>query len=118
MILILTALLACVIIVINGFLIVRRAFHEVLDGNVSTEISAEMRDGALEVTGVARVEKCRVRKGGIGLFVELHVWVDGDMPVRVGHQIGHTVKDHLRAIYPHIVDVVVHLEPQEAIALS
>jgi divalent metal cation (Fe/Co/Zn/Cd) transporter len=87
LILILTALLACVTIVINGFLIVRRAFHEVLDGNVSAEISAEMRDGALEVTGVARVEKCRVRKGGIGLFVELHVWVDGDMPVRVGHQM-------------------------------
>jgi cation diffusion facilitator family transporter len=112
------ALLACVIIVINGFLIVRGAFHEVLDGNVSPQISAEMRTRALEVPGVAEVEKCRVRKSGIGLFVELHVRVDGDMPVRVGHQIGHTVKNHLRAINPHIVDVVVHLEPHEAIALS
>jgi cation diffusion facilitator family transporter len=112
------ALLACVIIVINGFLIVRGAFHEVLDGNVSPQISAEMRSRALEVPGVAEVEKCRVRKSGIGLFVELHVRVDGDMPVRVGHQISHTVKNHLRAINPHIVDVVVHLEPHEAIALS
>ncbi len=105
------ALLACGIIVINGSLIARRALHEILDGNVDGEILDSLRSLATAVPGVQGVEKCRVRKSGIGLFVELHLLVDGDTPVREGHRIGHSVKDHMRAARPQIVDVVVHLEP-------
>jgi hypothetical protein len=59
-------------------------------------------------------ERVRVELGCLWNFT--FVWMG--YPIRVGHQIGHTVKDHLKAIDPHIVDVVVHLEPHEAIALS
>ncbi len=107
------ALLACIVIVLNGGKIIKGALHEVLDGNVSTDLNAAMRDRALEVPGVAGIEKCRVRKSGIGLFVELHVQVDGDTPVREGHRIGHAVKDHLKAVKPEVVDVIVHLEPND-----
>jgi cation diffusion facilitator family transporter len=112
------ALLACVIIVINGIAIVKGALHEVLDGNVADALNDELRNRSLEVAGVAGIEKCRVRKSGIGMFVELHLQVDGNTPVRVGHEIGHLVKDHLRAINPKIVDVIVHLEPNDPIVIS
>lgn len=61
--------------------------------------------------------KCRVRKGGMGIFVELHVWVDADTTVRDGHRIGHTVKDHIKKTKPQVVDIVVHLEPFEEMIL-
>lgn len=105
------ALLACGIIVINGILIAKNALHEVLDGNVSTELTAHIRDISAQVEGVRAIEKCRIRKSGIGMFVELHVWVDGDMTVREGHHIGHLVKDHLRGKFPRVLDAIVHLEP-------
>ncbi|HVE15753.1 MAG TPA: cation transporter dimerization domain-containing protein, partial [Chthoniobacterales bacterium] len=105
------ALLACGVIVVNGGLIIRGALHEVLDGNVNAVVNEEMRSLAAEVEGVRGIEKCRVRKSGIGMFVELHLLVDGDTPVREGHRIGHAVKDHMRAVKPQIVDVIVHLEP-------
>ncbi len=105
------ALFACVLIVINGSLIMKGALHEMLDGNVSAEINEKMRQLALQVPGVVDIEKCRVRKSGIGLFVELHVHVFGDISVRDGHQIGHDVKDYIRAENPQVQDVVVHLEP-------
>lgn len=105
------ALFACVLIVINGVLIMKGALHEMLDGNVSVEINEKMRQLALQVPGVAAIEKCRVRKSGIGLFVELHVHVLGDTSVRDGHQIGHDVKDYIRAENPQVQDVIVHLEP-------
>jgi cation diffusion facilitator family transporter len=105
------ALLACGVIVVNGGLIIRGALHEVLDGNVNAAVNEEMRSLAAEVEGVRGIEKCRVRKSGIGMFVELHLLVDGDTPVREGHRIGHAVKDHMRAVKPQIVDVIVHLEP-------
>jgi divalent metal cation (Fe/Co/Zn/Cd) transporter len=34
--------------------------------------------------------------------------------VREGHEIGHTVKDHLLAKKPRILDAVIHLEPARA----
>jgi cation diffusion facilitator family transporter len=105
------ALLACVIIVINGIGIMKRSLHEVLDGNVSRDVDARMRTLALEVPGVVDIEKCRVRKSGVGLFVELHVLVDGETSVHNGHRIGHDVKDHIRARNPQVLDVIVHLEP-------
>lgn len=108
------ALFACGIIVLNGCLIGRNALHEVLDGNVSGELSETLRDRACEVPGVENIEKCRVRKSGIGIYAELHVQVDGDTPVREGHRIGHRVKAHIQAGHPQVFDLVVHLEPSES----
>ncbi|MEI6338147.1 MAG: cation diffusion facilitator family transporter [Verrucomicrobiota bacterium] len=107
------ALLSCLVIVLNGGKIIRGTLHEMLDGNVSTDLNTEMRERALEVPQVINIEKCRVRKSGIGLFVELHVQVDGNASVRAGHLIGHAVKDHLKAVKPEVVDVIIHLEPSD-----
>lgn len=105
------ALIACCVIVTNGFLISKRSLHEVLDGQVDAEISDTFRRDAAEVEGVVNIEKCRVRKSGVNLFMELHVWVDGSMTVSKGHQIGHAVKDHLKQKHPTLMDVHVHIEP-------
>lgn len=108
------ALLACAIIMINGSLIAKRALHDVLDGNLPENLIEEIRSLAREVPGVVDIEKCRLRKSGIRLFVELHVLVRGETTVREGHEIGHIVKDHLLAKNPRILDAVIHLEPAEA----
>lgn len=105
------ALLACGIIVINGSLIAKGALHDVLDGNVSEHLIPEIRLIAREIPGVVDIEKCRLRKSGIGFFVELHVCVRGDTTVREGHEIGHAVKDRLLAANLRILDAVIHLEP-------
>ncbi len=106
------ALAACVVIVINGGLIIRASLHDMLDGRVADEISHAVVELARSVEGVEGIEKCRVRKSGIGLFVEIHVWVDSDMTVAVGHLLGHAVKDVLIADPRlRILDAVVHLEP-------
>jgi divalent metal cation (Fe/Co/Zn/Cd) transporter len=58
-----------------------------------------------------RVEKCRIRKSGLGLLMDIHVIVDGNRTVRDGHQIGHMVKSRLLESHLPVHDVVVHLEP-------
>jgi cation diffusion facilitator family transporter len=105
------ALLACAVIVLNGTLVAKRSLHEILDGNVPAPLEDEMRQLASAVPGVAAIEKCRIRKSGTGIFVELHVGVHGDTTVRQGHLVGHRVKDHIMAANPRVLDVVVHLEP-------
>ena len=61
--------------------------------------------------GVVRIEKCRTRKSGLGLFVEIHVEVDGDLTVRRGHEIAHAVSERLKACLLSVQNVVVHVEP-------
>jgi divalent metal cation (Fe/Co/Zn/Cd) transporter len=50
---------------------------------------------------------------GFDYYVDLHVVVNGDLSVRGGHLIAHQVKDALRAAYPRVADVLVHIEPDE-----
>ncbi len=66
---------------------------------------------ASQVTGVREIDKCRIRRSGFMLFVEIHVVVDGDMPVRKGHDIAHLVKDILVESSLGVQDVTVHIEP-------
>jgi cation diffusion facilitator family transporter len=105
------ALLACILIVRNGMGIVRRALAEVMDESVPDELVEEVRQIAAGQGAVLAVEKCRVRKSGLGLWMDIHVWVDGNMSVREGHRISHAVSDALRESRLPIDDVVVHIEP-------
>jgi divalent metal cation (Fe/Co/Zn/Cd) transporter len=59
------------------------------------------------------VEKCRVRKSGRGYFVELHIEVNGKIPVIDGHRIAHQVEDRLFRSELQIIDTVVHVEPNQ-----
>ncbi|MDB6025522.1 MAG: Cation diffusion facilitator family transporter [Verrucomicrobiales bacterium] len=105
------ALAACVVIVINGFLIIRGSLHDVLDGKVSGDLHASISSVAAVTPGVVNTEKCRIRKSGIHLFVEIHIRVDPSISVFDGHHLGHQVKERLLAANPRIRDVIVHIEP-------
>jgi divalent metal cation (Fe/Co/Zn/Cd) transporter len=50
---------------------------------------------------------------GAGWFVDLHVLVDGDLPVRQGHDVATQVQDRLLEEGPAVADVTVHIEPEE-----
>lgn len=105
------ALLACVVITVNGAIMFRRAVGDVMDTAVPPAVEDAVRDLALAVPGVAALDKCRVRKSGFSLLVDIQVRVDGDLTVREGHDIAHAVKDALLAAPLHITDVSVHVEP-------
>jgi cation diffusion facilitator family transporter len=106
------ALFACGIIAINGWLLFKPAMLDVMDTAPSKELETVVRAAAGSVPGVERVEQCRIRKMGIEFFVDLHVEVDGDIPVREGHRIAHEVKDAVRDANPTVADVLVHIEPR------
>ncbi len=105
------ALLACGIIYFNGFSILKSAAHEILDGEVGSDIKQTVIAAAAGVTGITDIEKCRIRKSGTDYFVELHIHVPADLPVREGHALGHRVKDAVMADRSAIRDVIVHVEP-------
>jgi cation diffusion facilitator family transporter len=105
------ALFACAIIAFNGLRLLKPALSEVMDGAVEMAVQEKIRAVAGGVSGVAAIEKCRVRKSGLGLCMDIHVEVDGRMTVTEGHDVAHRVKDALMESGLRVADVVVHIEP-------
>jgi cation diffusion facilitator family transporter len=105
------ALLACAVIVFNGVRLLLPALNEVMDGAAPEDIESRIRTISEEVEGVLEIEKCRIRKSGLGLIMDIHVVVQEDLTVKDGHQIGHDVKDRLLESNLKISDVTVHIEP-------
>lgn len=107
------ALVAAVVIAFNGTRLFRSAWREVLDAAPPREVIEHVRAVAEAVAGVTEIEKCRIRKSGLGMFVDLHVVIDGGMSVRNGHALSHEVKDQLLREIAGVQDVLVHIEPSE-----
>ncbi|MCL4734905.1 MAG: cation diffusion facilitator family transporter [Candidatus Omnitrophica bacterium] len=108
------ALLASGIIILNAIRLLRPALAEVMDAAPGNGMEQQVRDAALAVRGVTGLDVCNVRKMGLHYYVDLHVLVDGDLPVRDGHEIAHRVKDAIRKAQPRIHDILIHIEPTEA----
>jgi cation diffusion facilitator family transporter len=84
---------------------------------LSDEMVISEADIEHEVIGVPGVLGChhiRTRGSNDYVFLDLHVWLPGDMPLTDAHGISHIVKDRLMARYPQIVDAVIHIEPPPA----
>jgi len=105
------ALAACGIIGWNGVRLLLRPIGEVMDAAGPESLHSAICELAGSVPGVAAIEKCFTRKSGPGWLVDIHVEVDGRLPVVEGHAIGHRVRETLRNSPLGILDVLVHLEP-------
>jgi len=105
------AIFVCLVIATVGIRLLRPALYEILDTAPRGKIVDHVRNAATSVPGVVGIDKCFVRKMGLDFYVDLHVGVRGDIPVREGHDIAHDVKRAIRASDPRIADVLVHIEP-------
>jgi cation diffusion facilitator family transporter len=105
------ALVACAVIAWNGIRLLRGTLDEIMDAAVSPDIVRGVRELAASVDGVIEIEKCRIRKSGLHLALDIHVVVDGNLSVRRGHAIAHEVEAKLRGSQHRINDVTVHIEP-------
>jgi len=105
------AILAAVIVAVNGWRLLRPAVNELMDRAPSREMIERIRRIAQTVPGVEAVEKCLVRKMGYLYYVDMHVEVDPQMSVQHSHEIAHEVKDKIRSEFNSVRDVLVHIEP-------
>jgi len=105
------ALIVALIILKVSWKILYPAFAELTDISAPKKDIEKIKSIALDIYGVEEVHAVRTRRMGAGLFVDLHVLVDGEISVWKGHNISQQVKYELIEQGPEIVDVVVHIEP-------
>lgn len=112
------ALLACLVIMFNGVRFAKTAVLELMDTTPNTHLADELTKAALHVPGALGVEKLLIRKMGPALYVDLHLEVDPELPVRDAHRIAHEVKDVMTHRWPEVADVLIHIEPHVATTAS
>lgn len=89
------------------------ALAQLSDAGADREQRRAIREVALSTAGVRAVHALRTRHVGRGLQVDLHVLVDPEMSVREGHDITEHVTDRLLREGPDVIDVLLHLEPDD-----
>jgi len=110
------ALFASAFILYNCYLIFRPALGEIMDEHHYDDLIDQIRTLSIKVPGIVATEKCQVRKVGMRYFIDLHIIVDGDISVREGHDIAHTLKDNLMHELPELANILIHVEPKEVIS--
>lgn len=107
------AIVVSLIILKVSWDIVLPALKKLSDSGVSAKENAHIRSLALKVPGVKDAHAIRTRDAGHGIFVDMHVLVDGDISVSEGHSIAEKVQEEIIKRGPDVLDVVVHIEPYE-----
>jgi cation diffusion facilitator family transporter len=92
-----------------GFEIARDAAQVLSDQRVISE--DDIRAVVQSVPRVLGSHHIRSRGTPDHVFLDLHIWMDGAMPLTDAHAISHNVKDLLMERYPQIADAIIHIEP-------
>ena len=107
------AVLVAVLVAGAALKIILNGFKELVDQGAPRETCLRIRDIAMADEKVRDVYNIRTRYAGNSLQVDLHVAVDGDLSVHEGHRIADNVKRRIIEAGPHVIDVIVHIEPAE-----
>ncbi|MCK5096798.1 MAG: cation transporter [Desulfobacteraceae bacterium] len=87
--------------------------NELIDTGISDEEIQNISKIIKTNIGVKGFHKIRARKLGSSVYIDLHLEVDGNLTVSKGHFISEEVKNALIRGNPKIIDVMIHLEPDE-----
>lgn len=109
------AVVAALVIATNGVVMLRNALRDLMDRAPSPELLEQVSQAALGTPGVLAIEKLKVRRSGMGLYVDIHVQADPLLSLHDAHILSGCVKTSIRADVPSAIGVLIHMEPFEDI---
>jgi hypothetical protein len=71
----------------------------------------------MDIDGVEGIHLLRTRHMGEDALIDAHIVVDPRITVSEGHTIGDTVRDELISRFDDVMDVLVHVDPEDDEAL-
>jgi cation diffusion facilitator family transporter len=99
--------------------VIARVAWKILAANLGVLVDRAMipadavREVALSIPGVAGCHRVRTRGLEGAVHLDLHLLVDGRLRVREAHGLSHRVEDAVRRRFAEIVDVTIHVEPED-----
>jgi cation diffusion facilitator family transporter len=105
------ALVAALVVAVNGVRTLRPAISGLMDEAPDRTVKERVLEAACAVGGVRNVENLKVRRSGLGFYVDLHVQADPGISLEDAHEIAATVKYAILEAVPSVAGVLVHMEP-------
>lgn len=105
------ALLLAMILLKGAWSIGKNAIEQLMDTEFSEEERKHIKCLACEHPKVTGVHDLRTRRAGMSSFIQLHIEMDGNMPLREAHDVADQVEHAIRQEYPN-TEVLIHQDPE------
>lgn len=99
------------VVFFNAFPVLRANFDVLMDAAPRTDLADRIRARYAADKEVQSVDSVRIHPLGPYYEIDLEITVDGDIPVRAGHEIAHRVRDEILESEKHVREVKVHVNP-------
>jgi len=107
------AVLVAIMIAKMGVSLVLESINELVDSSLPEEMVRDIRRVIKQTPGVQSIHLIRTRRMGEDAYVDTHIVVDARISVSEGHMIGDAVRDRLKTEFDDVVDVLVHIDPED-----
>lgn len=107
------AIIVAIMIAKIGLTLVLDSISELVDSSLPEDDVQEIRRVIKQTHGVKSIHLLRTRKMGEDAYIDAHIVVDSRISVSEGHMIGDQVRDNLKNQFDDVVDVLVHIDPED-----
>ncbi|MDO9422706.1 MAG: cation diffusion facilitator family transporter [Methylobacter sp.] len=107
------AIVVALMVVKIGLNLVLDSIKELVDTSLPPALVADIRTAIHAIDGVEGIHLLRTRQMGEDALIDAHVVVDPRITVSEGHMIGDRVRDDLIGRFDDVMDVLVHVDPED-----
>ncbi len=93
--------------------IIRDNVHTLMVGSPEITRQDDIKEFIINIDGVKKVRWIKGRLVGSNFFMDAAINVRGNLTVREGHDIAENVKSAVVKTFPEVIDLLVHIEPDE-----
>lgn len=94
----------------SAFIIIRQESGVLCDAAAITD-TRKIEAVVARIKGVKSCHKIRTRGRPDDVYLDLHIQIDVDMTIRDSHLLTHVIQKEIMNVFPQVVDVLVHMEP-------
>ena len=106
------AIAVAIYIFYSAFHIGHDAFQQLMDRDLPDHILQKIQATAMGHPAVKSTHEMRTRQSGQTKFVQLHLVLDEDMPLKHAHAIADKVEAEIKAFLPD-AEVIIHQDPSD-----
>jgi ferrous-iron efflux pump FieF len=99
-----------VYILYNAWAIMRGALDMLMDRELPDEARQRIKEIALSHSEVIGLHDLRTRTSGRQTFIQVHLEMDGQMPLKEAHDVADAVEAELLRVFP-AAEVIIHQDP-------
>ena len=104
------AILVALVMLGSAFGVAKASFNQLMDRELPDEERARIRRIAESHDAVMNVHDLKTRAAGISTFIQLHMELDPDMPLKEAHRVSDAVEQAILNAYPG-AEVIIHQDP-------